>query len=138
MQPRDSDGWVLPLSTSPINNVVHTTTNHHLICRHHNNGSCHKQISPPIRILVRNIGDMTASCWRRRHISPIPSKQVLFTNTRVGADTEFCVRNSRQADLPVTVCTKVLVLRQIIPQCISDRYSLWPWMAGPPQKPAAI
>ena len=65
--------------------------------------------------LVANGGDMSATCRRRQHIRPIPSRQVLFADTRIGTDTEFRVGNSRQADLPVTVCTIVLVREGTIP-----------------------
>ena len=59
--------------------------------------------------LVTNVGDMLATCWRRRHIRPIPSRQVFLADMRIGADTDFRVGNSRQADLLVTVCTIVLL-----------------------------
>ena len=57
----------------------------------------------------RHVGDMSATCRRRQHIRQIPSRQVLFADTRIGADTDFCVGDIRQANLPVTMYTIVLV-----------------------------
>ena len=50
--------------------------------------------------LAGNISNMSATYLWRQHIHPIPKRQVIVANTEFGADTEFCVADSRQAELP--------------------------------------
>ena len=60
-----------------------------------NRGELHARLNICLTyVLVGNV----ATCRQHQHFFSIPSRQVLLVDTRIGANTEILVRNSRQAE----------------------------------------